>query len=520
MKANLYTLIFILLGLCSVEAQRYLIPGQFGVNREAGVPYGENISILTGTPMPLELTMDVYTPAGDTATNRPLILVAHTGSFLPPLFNGQVTGSVLDSTVTYTAGVLASMGYVVAAYTYRQGWLPTATDPDTRRGTLLQAAYRGIQDTRSCVRYFRKNAAEDGNEYGIDPNKIGVVGIGTGGYLALGAGSLDEWDEVTLDKFIDTRTALPYIDSTIYGNLYGTTDAALCLANTPGYSSDIQFSFNLGGALGDLSWLDGRDNEPAYAGVHCVNDIFAPYDFGPVIVPTTNEFVVNVSGTRDCIEEANRLGSNDALMDIPEMADLLRPLIEQQKQTDVTLLTGQTIKVGTDNFYGFNLPVPQGSPWDWWSLDVLRVVVDLTNQAAMTNFNADSLHADGLATNPGMSAEQAKTYFDTIFALMIPRACAAMDLGCFTINTTDLDPSQVGLEVGPNPAVAEVFLNTDAEYPIESVYLYDLNGRLVMADVDLKTNSYTIQRRGLAQGVYLADIRFKDGRISRKIQFQ
>lgn len=506
--------------MVQMDAQRYLQPGLFGVDREASVAYGANISILTGAPSLDTLLMDIYTPAGDTSTApRPLILVGHTGNFFPPLFNGQVTGSRFDSTVTYTAGVLASMGYVVAAYSYRLGWLPTATDEDTRRGTLLQAAYRGIQDTRSCVRFFRRDAAEAGNTWNIDPDKIGIVGIGTGGYLALGAGSLYDHEEVVLEKFISQTTALPYVDTTILGNLFGTTQAAACVPNHPGYSSDIDFSFNLGGALGDTTWMDGEEQEPAYAGVQCVNDPFAPYYEGPVIVPGTNEYVVDVPGTRRGIEVANNFGSNDIFNSIPAQADPLAPLIELQKQTDVTLPTGQTVKMGTDNFYGFNLPSPQGSPWDWWDLNTLRVVVSLVNGQLGTDFNADTLHQSGLITNPDMSATKAKTYFDTIFALMIPRACAALDLGCFSTDVKDLQPSDVGLEIAPNPADVEMRISTSDDHPMESIYLYDMNGRLVKVDVDLNTSNYILRRHALPDGVYVAQIRFGDGMVTTRISF-
>lgn len=521
MKTRFYSSLILLLAFAfQLEAQRYLVP-QFGVERTPDITYGTNISVLTGTPAPLDLQMDIYTPVGDTSTTpRPLILVAHTGSFLPPIFNGQATGWQYDSTVIYTCGALASMGYVVAAYTYRQGWLPTSPDEDIRRSTLLQAAYRGIQDTRTAVRYFRKDANENGNTWNIDPDKIGIVGIGTGGYLALGAGSLHEIQEIETDKFINTQTALPYIDTTIMGNLYATTQAAICLPNHPNYSSDIDFSFNLGGALGDTEWLDGEEREPAYAGVHCVNDIFAPFHEGPVIVPTTNEFVLAVSGTRSAIETANNLGSNDILNDIPPAFDGLAPLIEFQKQTDVTLLTGATIKMGTDNFYAFNRPVPEGSPWDWWGIDDLRMLVAGINFQFNTNYNADTIHLSGLATNPDMSAAKAKAHFDTIFALMLPRACAALNLGCFPVDVKDLTDDEVSLEMGPNPATTEVRIKSSYETPMQSVYLYDLQGRLVKADVDLNTSEYLLKRHQLANGVYLAKLNFEGGTLTKKITFQ
>jgi hypothetical protein len=54
---------------------------------------------------------------------------------------------------------LAKSGYVAIAATYRQGWLPLSENQNTVTGTLLQAAYRGIQDVRSLIRYLRKDMA-------------------------------------------------------------------------------------------------------------------------------------------------------------------------------------------------------------------------------------------------------------------------------------------------------------------------------------------------------------------------
>ena len=262
MQKIYYVVFFLIFSLWGQAQERFLDP-MFNVEVETSVPYGNNISILTGAPLPQDLVMDVYTPMDDTNTSRPVILIAHTGSFLPPLFNGGITGATTDSTTVVLCRELASRGYVAIAYTYRLGWLPTSPDQNVRTATLLQAAYRGIQDTRTAIRYLRRTVVEDGNPLGIDPDNIGVGGVGTGGYLAMGAGTLYDFEEVTLDKFIDDVTLLPFIDSTIFGNLFGDTDAVLCTANHPGFSSEVDFVFNMGGALGDENWVDDGDDREA-----------------------------------------------------------------------------------------------------------------------------------------------------------------------------------------------------------------------------------------------------------------
>ena len=98
----------------------------------------------------------------------------------------------------------AKKGYVAIALGYRLGWNPTSDDENVRRRTLIQAAYRGLQDTRTATRILRKSVAEDGNPYGISC-KIAVGGLGTGGYISLAAATLNDYEtELTLPKFMDT----------------------------------------------------------------------------------------------------------------------------------------------------------------------------------------------------------------------------------------------------------------------------------------------------------------------------
>ncbi|MBK9491252.1 MAG: hypothetical protein IPO07_22535 [Haliscomenobacter sp.] len=115
--------------------------------------------------------MDVYTPAGDSDTKRAVVMYFHTGIFLPPLLNGGITGARSDSSVVEFARRLTRLGYVVVVPTYRLGWNPVAPNQNVRTGTLLNAAYRGIQDARSCIRFLRKSIAENSNPYGIDADK-------------------------------------------------------------------------------------------------------------------------------------------------------------------------------------------------------------------------------------------------------------------------------------------------------------------------------------------------------------
>lgn len=500
--------------------QRYSSEVFSEITVEENLRYAENMAInfATGGLDTSQLLFDLYTPTGDSVTDRPVILVAHTGIFLPPIINGQPTGQRADSTVVEVCTRLAKRGYVAVAYTYRLGWRPDATVADVRKGSLLQAAYRGIQDTRACIRYMRKTVAEDGNPYGIDPDKIACWGIGTGGYLAAGAATLDRHEEVELDKFFDVNLN-PYIDTTLLGNIYGTTNKPGCIANYPSYSSDISFSFNLGGALGDLEWIqDG--NIPPMSGVHCPGDAFAPFFVGNVVVPTTGAIVIDqAAGTRGFVEKVNGVGANDIFNVLDNTTDPLKPFMDAFNQIDI-MWGPLTIKLGVPHMYPFVRPLGEGSPWDWWGLQDLEGLVDIINSQTGGSYDAQKIHSDGLLTNMDMSAEKGRRYMDTIFAVASPRLCLSLGLGCFDSSIDELNESQIGLDFGPNPAIDRLKIATNEDYPIQAYYVYDLEGRLVQAQVDMNSTNFEIQRNNLPSGLYLVDLRFAEGRITKKATFK
>lgn len=529
---NMLFLILFCFTCSQLQSQvRYLDESFSDVSVESNVIYGTNITVITGMPASEALGMDVYTPVGDDATDRPVIIYMHTGSFLPQYFNGQVTGGKTDSTVVEVCTRLAKLGYVAIAATYRKGWNPIATGPEgqnTRTGTLLNAAYRGIQDFRTCIRFLRKSVAENGNPYGIDPDKIGGWGQGTGGYITLGAAYLDRFEEVNLDKFIDTETALPYVDTSLSGGVYGLEQRPLNIANHVGYSSDFSLCINMGGALGDISWVEGSANEPPNIGFHVATDPFAPFGNGPVIVPTTMDFVVNVSGTRTSVGAANNLGSNATLDPINSLANELNAIVEGLKPIPWQFPGQEATTLATDNMFPFLTPGNrvESGPWDWWSKPQLDATIDFVNMTFGEDFDSDELHSDGLLTNPDMSATKARAYIDTLIAFTAPRACMAFGLNdCLTalgvVGTEEvLQDSQVGLQIAPNPAVEQIILQSNADYPMIDIRVFDARGLLVRSHTNIDNHSFTLQRSDMPSGIYFAKIRFEEGFLTKQIIFK
>jgi len=477
------------------------------------------------------LEMDIYTPPGsDDVDDRPLIIFIHTGNFLPALFNGSITGDKIDSVGVNLCKQWARRGFVAASINYRLGWNPESTDPDVRRGTLLQAVYRALHDTQSAVRFF-KASADNGNPYGIDPDKVVLFGQGSGGYVAQAYATLDNYiDEIAnLPKFVGNNG--PYVLEAVDG----TIDGGPGLTRLPdprqeqGVSKEIHMSINAGGALADISWLD--EGEAPMVSIHSIRDPFAPFDDGTVVVPTTNENVVDVSGANVFIQTANDLGNNFAIETMPSdpFTDRARSLYGET--FDYILPTQETITVASTPeglfpvLLPINEPVPgvpffnESGPWDFWDLATLEAVVAATNAAAGTDFDAQELHQQGLLGNPGMGPEKGLAYIDTIQGYSVPRIMCVLELegaSCGPNNTDDV-VYENSTSVYPNPTQGELTIRND-EHVIRRVELMDITGRVVMNKV-VNAGIYTINRTDFSNGVYLMRVIFDDNQITKKVLF-
>ena len=133
----------------------------------------DQVSITTVTYSDVyDLDMDIYQPIGDVEANRPMLILAHGGSF--------VGGTRTNATVVSLAETFAKRGYVVASISYR---LMKLSDFLTRSATFNGVA-EALSDGKAAVRYFRKTV-EEGNVYRIDSNQIYFGGNSAGGVIAL-----------------------------------------------------------------------------------------------------------------------------------------------------------------------------------------------------------------------------------------------------------------------------------------------------------------------------------------------
>ncbi|MBR6454993.1 MAG: alpha/beta hydrolase [Fibrobacter sp.] len=136
----------------------------------------------------VDLTMDIFTPDDGGAKNRAAVIVAHGGAFIAGAKDDD------QKSIAYCDS-LAARGFVTASIQYRLGVTATgkvsiasfypeitlAGDLTVSERDYARAVYRGVQDINAAVRFLRANATE----YGIDPERIYVLGNSAGAIMAI-----------------------------------------------------------------------------------------------------------------------------------------------------------------------------------------------------------------------------------------------------------------------------------------------------------------------------------------------
>lgn len=237
----------LILGVYQTNAQRYLMPVFDSIVITDSIPYGSANNYLGASTT---LAMDLYMPYGDTTTNRPLLVLAHGGSF--------IGGNKKASDIVKVCMEFAKRGYVCASIKYRLG--VSTSNPLTLANEFANAVWRGTLDGRGAIRYFYKDASM-GNNYKIDTNNIYVGGISAGGVLGLHV--------AYLDKPSEAGSANPSIDTASIGGVEGSSGNA-------GYSWKVKGVINLCGAIGTSTWMNDNKNI-GIVSVHGTNDNTVPF---------------------------------------------------------------------------------------------------------------------------------------------------------------------------------------------------------------------------------------------------
>ena len=315
MKSNLIIAIIIILQTCNVftqpPANRYttnLFPNimettnvLFSTNVPRPNPGGGFYETITGLPLNVDefsttqvnLYMNIFQPTGDTLKKRPVIIICFGGGF--------VTGSKDHWSIRLMAQELAKRGFVTAVIDYRLGM--NIFDEELSK----RAVYRGVQDARSAVRFFKANAAGT-NSYRIDPNNIYIGGHSAGAFLATHNAYLDMESERPASTYVWPQ-GCGFLD--LY-TCYCPDQLCLdCVGNNQAYSGHAKAIFSLAGAVGDVAYMQTSAN-PKVVMFHSEDDDTVPYDNGEPFSGITwiviGDDLPTVYGSLPMSERANTIG--------------------------------------------------------------------------------------------------------------------------------------------------------------------------------------------------------------------
>lgn len=221
----------------------------FQAVKKTTVEYAPTIGHTGGN---MVLSMDVYEPEGDAVTSRPVVILAHGGSFI---FGDR---TMMERYCT----LLAKKGYVAATISYRLYPFLVLGFPDST--AIFDTAVKAVGDMRAAVRFFREDAATV-NKFHADAGHIFIGGYSAGAVTALHCSYLDLDDNLPgfLQTIISNNGGLEGISGTASNKTYASTSKAIV---------------NMSGGLYRSEWID--PTEVPLVSIHGTADATVPYVSG------------------------------------------------------------------------------------------------------------------------------------------------------------------------------------------------------------------------------------------------
>lgn len=240
------------------QSQRYLTPVFSNATVTPDIPYGSAINYQGNNQV---LTLDLYEPANDTLTKRPLLLYLHGGGFT----DTNQTKSLVH--IAAYCDSLARRGYLAASANYR-------LDTSISNRAIIHA----MHDARAAIRFFKSQAAV----YGVDTALIFIAGESAGAVTSLNVSYVDTPAEVLFP------TALPMAtDLTVEGN-----------SGNPGFRSSTKATLAFCG--GSRTVLNDSLFDPA-----AIDD---PNDPPLVMVHGTSDPLIPIAAALEVALQANQIG--------------------------------------------------------------------------------------------------------------------------------------------------------------------------------------------------------------------
>lgn len=256
------------------DGERLVAPVFTEVQVTENVVYGVGTDVSGNN---FDLLMDVYEPVGDNVEQRPVVVMAHGGSF--------IAGTRRNPVMVQTCTALAERGYVAASIEYTL-WPLLMGFPDSL--DLINVVVSSMGDMRTAIRYFNEDGLTD-NEFRVNPNVISVGGYSAGAIIACHHGIMDDTDD--LPPFIVDALAVQ-----------GGLDS---LGTNLEYSDDVLSILNLSGAIYDVDFID-ENSTPIFSS-HGDMDETVPYMFGVTGGVLTSNGSYNIAQRYNGLGLANQL---------------------------------------------------------------------------------------------------------------------------------------------------------------------------------------------------------------------
>jgi predicted esterase len=213
------------------------------------------------------LVYDVYQPKNDTASNRPVVILAHGGGYI------DITDQK-GREIVVLAIDLVQRGYVVISLEYREEEDPFVLFSEKK---MLKAVARSLIDIRDATCSIMDTTLNYGNPYKIDYSKVIVGGIS--------AGSISFLQTIFLDSLSWLPARYQNWILEVEPNFQARLNNKYCGANILGM-------INISGAILDTAWIKPNRVYPAMLSQHGTADPIVPYNYGhPLNFPFLPKFM-------------------------------------------------------------------------------------------------------------------------------------------------------------------------------------------------------------------------------------
>lgn len=438
------------------------------------------------------LYMDIYTPHGDTVTQRPSIIFAFSGGFLMGTRHHDDMIAFCDS--------FARRGYVTATIDYRIGMgaqvssifgIPYNVAISEANG--IRAVYRAMQDSRAAVRFLKSKA----EAYGIDTTKIYMVGSSAGAFVALH------------NLYMDKNSEIPELA------LLSPTLGNIDTVGIQGYNGQADAVVSMWGALQTPALIE-NEQKPVLL-IHGEKDSIVYFKKGvPLksLIPDLDvlEFSMPETYGGFCVDSAltNR--------NIPHKTYF----VSNKKHEFYGVDTGEFGDNGPNQYWDTVHWKISDFLFDIFKPDAYFDALNIDRDVSFTNSSSTNHFAIWDFGDGSTSTEinPVHRFEDNGYHTITLRACNE-NMACDTLSKTIfLDPLSVSQKHGeqiiiyPNPVKNRLIIQgVESEF---SIQIIDLSGRTQLSKNSSFSNSIDVSN--LNEGFYIIRLKTQNESISRKIQ--